>query len=215
MTKIHSKICGIKSLEIAEELVNSGAEFIGFIFFEKSPRHINLNQYKNIASKITGSIKIVTVLVNPSDDQIQQIIDNHKPDFIQLHGKESPERVKEIKEKFDIAIIKALAVSNKKDIEQAEIYSDICEYILFDAKPPKGSDLPGGNNISFDWSILSEAKLGYKWFLSGGLNVENIEQAINSSNAKYIDISSGVEIEKGEKDLSKVNKFLSFVNHLD
>lgn len=212
---IRTKICGIKTPDIASFAVDSGAEFIGLIFFEKSPRNISFEQAKLVASSVKNKASIITVLVNPDDEFIADLLSHFTPDYIQLHGSETPERVKEIKDKFGIKLIKAISVNDKGDIEKAKKYEALVEFTLFDAKPPKNSDLPGGNAVSFDWDILKNINLKTPWFLSGGLHSGNIEEAITTSKAKFIDVSSGVEKDFGKKDKKLIKNFLKTVQNLN
>ncbi len=203
------KICGIKDAETAIFAAEKGADFIGLVFFEKSPRNISIQQAVIIKESLKNyNSKIVAVTVDASDEFLQNIkILN--PDFIQLHGKETPERVSEISKKFGYKIIKAISISSAEDLKIADNYSKISDYILLDAKAPKGSDLPGGNAISFDWKILKNFTPNYKYFLSGGLNCENVSLAKSVAKPFALDVSSGVEKSFGEKDLTKIEKFLS------
>lgn len=209
------KICGIKTPDIASLAANNGVEFIGLIFFEKSPRNVSFEEAKIVSDSIKGKAKMVAVLVSPDDEFISELLSHFTPDYIQLHGSESPERVKGIKEKFGINIIKAISVATEDDIKKAEEYNGIADYILFDANPPKNSDLPGGNAVSFDWEILKDINIKTPWILSGGLNADNIEQAILTSKAKFIDVSSGVEKIFGEKDEKLIKNFLKTVQNLN
>ncbi len=201
------KICGVKNLEVALGTIAVGATHIGFNFFRKSPRYIAPEDAKIIADKIRGTIKIVAVTVDPDQNLLNEI-KKLSPDYIQLHGRESVEDAKKIKKDFGFKIIKAISVSEKDDLKKAEEFSDIADYILFDAKPPKGSVLPGGNAVSFDWEILKDFSLNYKWILSGGLTPQNVNVAISASGAGFVDVSSGVESSLGVKDISLIERFI-------
>jgi len=206
------KICGIKTPNMAQYAVGQGADFIGVIFFPKSPRHVSYVQAAAINKAISGNAKLVAVMVNPSNDEISDMLAEFTPDYIQLHGSEPIERVVELRGNLSIPLIKAISVSTKEDIKKAHIYKEHVDYILFDAKPPKGSDLPGGNAISFDWSLLKDLNLDTKYFLSGGLNISNINDAIKQTKVKYIDISSGAESSIGEKSKKLINLLIQKVN---
>ncbi len=207
------KICGIKKLENAQAVIDAGADHIGFIFFERSPRNITPEDAGKIADEIRGKIKIAAVVVNASDECLAEIIKYLKPDYIQLHGAETADRARAIKNKFKTKIIKAISVEKKEDLKKAEEYKDIADYIMFDAKPPKNSQLPGGNAVSFDWNILKGFSPDYKWILSGGLNAENIRQALEITGAEFVDVSSGVEKSAGEKDNFLIKKFVNEIKH--
>jgi phosphoribosylanthranilate isomerase len=206
------KICGVKSLEIAEEVISAGASHIGFVLFSKSPRNISPRAAGEIANKIKGRIQTVIVTVNPTDELIAETLLYFKPDYIQLHGHETPARVKEIMEKFDLKIIKAISVKNKIDLAEAEKYKNLVEYILFDSKPPVKSKIPGGNALAFDWKILENFSADYKWILSGGLDQTNIGKAIAITKTNFIDVSSGVETEPGVKNSRYIKTFVVNAN---
>jgi phosphoribosylanthranilate isomerase len=206
------KICGVKTLEIAEEVISAGASHIGFVLFPKSPRNISPRAAGEIVNKIKDRIQTVIVTVNPTDELISETLLYFKPDYIQLHGHEMPTRAKEIMEKFDLKIIKAIAIKNKPDLQEAERYKKFVDYILFDSKPPLNSNLPGGNALSFDWKILENFAPDYKWILSGGLEQANVREAIQITKANFIDVSSGVESEPGVKDVRYIKTFINNAN---
>lgn len=210
LTKV--KICGIKSPKIAQYAVGLGASFVGVVFFEKSPRKISYEEAAIIHKAISGNAKLVAVMVSPEDSEISEMLSHFTPEYIQLHGDESPARVYDIKQKFNLPLIKAISVSSLKDIKKADIYHELVDYILFDAKPPKGSELPGGNAISFDWSFLKGINLDKRYFLSGGINPNNIEEALKISGARYIDVSSGVESARGIKSKKLIFNLFEKVN---
>jgi phosphoribosylanthranilate isomerase len=202
------KICGLNDEESVQAVIKYGVEFAGFVHYPKSPRHISLNiavQYKEM---LPDNIKSVVVMVNPADDLLSEIQREIMPDFFQLHGDENMERILQIRKKFpQTGIIKAIAVESSADIENAEKFYDIADFILFDAKPVKDM-IHGGNGISFDWSLLTGNKMPEKWFLSGGLNAGNINDAIAKTGAKFIDVSSGVEESRGVKKPELIEKFI-------
>jgi phosphoribosylanthranilate isomerase len=207
------KICGVKTPEIAEYAITQGADYIGVVFFEKSPRNIDFKTAEKIRQSLNNKAKIVAVTVNPDDDFIDAMLKEFTPDYIQLHGNETPERAREIKKKFNLKIIKAIAVSELEDLQKANNYKNIAEFILFDAKPPKNSNLPGGNAISFDWKILENQVFDFNFILSGGLDFSNVQQALSITNAKFVDVSSGVEEKFGEKSELLIKKFITAVKN--
>ena len=207
------KICGVKTTEVAQAVVDSGATHIGFIFFPKSPRNITPAKAAEIANSIKGKIKTVIVTVDAADELLNEITSLFKPDYIQLHGSETPERVQEIKNRYGIATIKVISVKTAEDLQQAASYKDIADHIMFDAKPNADSKLPGGNAISFDWNILSDFKPGYEYILSGGLTPDNVQEALKITGTSFVDISSGVESSPGNKDISKIKRFVDNANH--
>lgn len=197
--KVKVKICGVKTPNMAQYAIGQGAAFIGVVFFEKSPRHISFGCAAAIHKAISGNAPLVAVMVNPDDSYIAEMLENFIPEYIQLHGGESPERALEIKDKFGVKVIKAISVSERSDIKRAVEYRGIVDYIIFDSKPPKNSNLPGGNAVSFDWDILSNIDIDMKYMLSGGLNIDNVSSAIEQTKVRYIDLSSGVESSSGVK----------------
>jgi phosphoribosylanthranilate isomerase len=203
------KICGVKTVEVADAVIEAGATHIGFIFFERSPRNLTPGKAVEIAKHIKGKIKTVIVTVDPTDKLLTEITSLFKPDFIQLHGSENAERLKVIKRKYGMKLIKAISVKEKADLKKADEFRHVADYILFDAKPGDDSELPGGNAISFDWEILHDFKPGYKYILSGGLTPENVQKAINTTGASFLDVSSGVESTPGNKDISMIKRFIS------
>ena len=211
---IKVKICGIKDTSSALAVEAYGADFIGFVFFDKSPRNISIEQYKEICLSLGGDIQKVIVAVDITDYELDKIVSAYKPDYIQCHGGETLERVECIKNKYNIKIIKAFSVKNANDIEESIKYKDVSDIILYDAKAEK-SEVPGGNGITFDWKILQNIDLDFNWMLSGGLNLNNINQALKITNAKMIDLSSAVESSPGVKDINLIKKFLNKVKSYD
>ena len=206
---IKIKICGLSSLEQIEMVKLSGADMCGFIFADPSPRRLHPEYAEKLLfSKAANDIERVAVFVNAKDDYIDQCISSVDANLIQLHGDETIGRCKEIKKLFGLPIIKAFGISGILDLKFSEKYSDFVDYFLFDAKPGNGdNDQRGGLNKTFDWSILESWK-GADYFLSGGLNTENIADAVNYSNSLVIDVSSGVETKPGLKDKQKIDNFV-------
>ena len=205
------KICGLKTPEAIDRALKRGATHIGFIFFEKSPRYIEPDIAGKLAETARGKAKIVAVVVNPTNDDLDEIVALLKPDMIQLHGDESPERVLTIKAVYALPVMKVFSVRDADDLKRVEAYIGIADRFLFDAKPPRGSELPGGNGVSFDWSLLSWLDGKVDYMLSGGLNKENIGEALAITNAPGIDVSSGVESAPGVKSLVMIDEFFDAV----
>ncbi len=199
------KICGLKTSEAVEKAVARGASHIGFIFFEKSPRNIEPDIAGKLADAVRGRAKIVAVTVNADNDDLDEIIALLKPDILQLHGTETPERVLNVKAIYGLPVMKALSIRETDDLIRVEPYIGIADRFLFDAKPPKGSDLPGGNGVSFDWSLLAGLDADIDYMLSGGLNKDNVAEALSRTGARGIDLSSGVESAPGVKDLGLID----------
>lgn len=201
------KICGLKTPEAIARAVDRGASHIGFIFFEKSPRNIEPDIAGALADAVRGRTKIVAVTVDASTDYLDEIVDQLRPDILQLHGSERPERLLSLKALYGLPVMKAFALRDADDLRKIEPYIGIADRFLFDAKPPQGSDLPGGNGVSFDWRLLRELDAGVNYMLSGGLNKDNIAAALAETGAKGIDASSGVESSPGVKDLDMIDAF--------
>lgn len=205
------KICGLKSADAIERAVRRGASHLGFIFFEKSPRNIEPDIAGQLADAVRGSVKIVAVTVDADNDELDEIIDLLKPDMLQLHGTESPERVLNVKAVYGLPVIKAFSIRDGDDLAKIDPYIGIADKFLFDAKPPAGSDLPGGNGVSFDWTLLRSLDEGVDYMLSGGLNKNNVAEALEVTGALGIDASSGVESAPGVKDLAMIDAFFDAI----
>lgn len=205
------KICGLKSEEAVDRAVARGATHIGFIFFPKSPRNIEPAAAGELAERVRGYVKIVAVTVDADTDDLDEIIDQVKPDYLQLHGTESPERLLTLKALYGLPVIKAFSIRDVDDLERIDPYIGIADRFLFDAKPPKGSELPGGNGVSFDWRLLQSLDGSIDYMLSGGLNKDNVAQALALTGARAIDVSSGVESAPGVKDTGMIDAFFDAV----
>ena len=204
---IEIKLCGLKEPSHIEAAFTLGIKYLGFVFFEKSPRFIKNETAKSLISLTPPGIMKVGLFVNPSDDCLNSI-SGLNLDMIQLHGSESIDRVKEIKSKFNFSLIKAIGIREKKDLDLVESYSEVADHLLIDAKPSPNASLPGGNGIKFDWTILGKKSWDFPWFLAGGLNANNITEALSMTKAKKVDLSSGVEDSKGRKSINKITNFV-------
>lgn len=202
------KICGLKTEEALRVALDSGADLVGFVFHEKSPRNISPEAAKPLAALARGKAEIVALVVDPTDATLQAILEAVKPDLIQLHGNETPDRVAEIRRRFAAPVMKALSVASKADAEQARAYAGAADVLLFDAKPPLQSDIPGGNGEVFDWTLIDAVRNVLPWVLSGGLTPENVAAAIRATGATAVDVSSGVERARGEKDPALIRAFV-------
>ncbi len=214
--KVKTKICGLTDIQNIDVAIKAGADFYGLVFFPKSPRNIELEKAARLIEHSSQKIQSVALCVNPTDEQIQKIISIVNPDWIQLHGKETPSRVKEIKKLSDLPIIKAIGVASENDAMTAVDYKCLADIILFDAKPVAMKDaLPGGNGLSFDWTYLKAVKQQMNFMLSGGLDADNVQEAIEQTGASAVDVSSGVEKSPGIKDPELIQKFISSINSLN
>ncbi|ENR02775.1 N-(5'-phosphoribosyl)anthranilate isomerase [Brucella ovis IntaBari-2006-46-332] len=205
------KICGLKTPEAVAAALDGGATHIGFIFFPKSPRHITPDAAARLRAAATGRAVTVAVTVDADDEALDEIVKTVRPDMLQLHGGETPERVRFLKERYNLPVMKAFSIREAGDLEAIAPYRGIADRFLFDAKPPKGSELPGGNGISFDWNLLAALDADIDYMLSGGLNADNIAEALLKTGAPGIDISSGVECAPGEKDVRLIENFFQAV----
>ncbi|MCG8561027.1 MAG: phosphoribosylanthranilate isomerase [Hyphomicrobiales bacterium] len=208
---VQVKICGLKTTETLDEALDAGADFFGLVFFERSPRNLRRDQAARLVQHAAGRAKSVALLVDPSDADVKAVADEVGPDYLQLHGSESPERVSEIKSIAGRPVIKAVKVATAEDAEDAHRYDDAADLVLFDAKAPEGGDawLPGGNGIAFDWQALAGVKDLGAFILSGGLDPDNVGRAIAETGARVVDVSSGVERAPGEKDPDLVRRFVT------
>tara|TARA_B100000401_G_scaffold420686_1_gene346343 strand:- start:314 stop:949 length:636 start_codon:yes stop_codon:yes gene_type:complete len=205
------KICGVNSEDIAIHAINVNADYLGFIFYPDSPRNISFEESSTIIHKIKDKVTTVAVTVNPDDSIIKKIIEIGFS-MIQLHGNESLERIREIKSLSSLKIIKSFGIENAVDLEKTNAYVDAVDYLLFDAKPNE-SELPGGNAKTFNWSSLNGYVSRKEFFLSGGLNIENVETAVNSNLTNFFDVSSGVESSPGVKDKQKISAFIKKIKN--
>ena len=209
--KLDIKICGLKTEEAVDRAVELGATHVGFIFFGKSPRHIEPADAGRLADRVRGRARIVSVSVNADNDELDEIIALIRPDILQLHGQESPERVLTIKATTGLPVIKAFSVQTADDLGKIDAYEGIANRFLFDAKPPKNSELPGGNGVSFDWTLLKSLDPSADYLLSGGLNARNVGEALAIARPPGIDVSSGVESAPGVKDIRMMEEFFAAV----
>ena len=209
MTK--AKICGLSTPEAVEAALAGGASYLGFVFYEASPRYVTPALAAQLAAPARGRAKIVALMVDPPWPLVDAVVTALDPDLVQLHGDEKPYRISEVSRQSGRAIVKALPVATAADIRDAEAYDGLVEHLMFDARPPKDSDLPGGNGVAFDWTLLSGVKFQRPYFLAGGLDPWNVEEAIRLSGAPMVDVSSGVERGPGLKDPALITQFLDAV----
>jgi phosphoribosylanthranilate isomerase len=202
------KICGLKTEPALEAALAGGANFVGLIFFPPSPRSIDPAAATALAAKARGRAKVVALLVSAEDELIDAVVKAVGPDMLQLHGDESPDRAVAIRHRWDLPVIKAIKVATANDARHALNYRAMVDYILFDAQPPEGATRPGGHGTPFDWEVLTGVKEHVPFILSGGLNADNVAEAIRATRAPIVDVSSGVESSPGEKDPALIQRFL-------
>lgn len=209
MTK--AKICGLSTPEAVEAALAGGASYLGFVFYEASPRYVTPELAARLAAPARGRAKIVALMVDPPWPLIEAVATALDPDLVQLHGDEKPYRISQVSRQSGRPIVKALPVSTAADIRDAQAYDGLVEHLMFDARPPKGADLPGGNGVAFDWTLLSGVKFQRPYFLAGGLDPWNVGEAVRLSGAPLVDVSSGVERGPGLKDPALITEFLDAV----
>ena len=203
------KICGLSTPETLDVALAAGADMVGFVRFPKSPRHVSLDLGHRLSLQARGRAQRVVLLVNPDDEDIAQAIEAINPDLIQLHGSESPERVAEIRSMVKRPVMKALGIARASDLQALGPYAGGVDHILLDAKPPRTAEaLPGGNGIAFDWRLLNGLDPGLFFMLSGGLNPDNVAEAIRLTRPQAVDVSSGVESGPGLKDPARIEAFI-------
>ncbi len=215
-SKLTVKICGMNSQTAVDAAIASGVDYLGFVFFPPSPRSLTPEFASSLMEERSDDFKVVAVVVNPSDKLLEEITNHLAPDIFQLHGSETAEDITNIKQKFNTKIIKAIKISKLEDFEEVSKFDKVADFMLFDAAAPENTthSLPGGNGISFNWNWLSDASLKTPWFLSGGLNISNINEAIKITGATAVDVSSGVEDKAGIKNNKKIIEFMKTVKTL-
>lgn len=216
MTGVEGKICGLSTAEAVQSAVAAGARYVGFVFYERSPRNVSPAQAAGLAGAAAG-VEKVAVMVDPDDDLIADVTAQVDVSLLQLHGAEDPGRVAEIQRKFGVPVMKAIRVSAQGDLARAREYEHTADMLLFDAKPPAAAvnALPGGNALSFDWGLLRDQTWACPWMLSGGLTAENVTEAVSVSGARRVDVSSGVESSPGQKNIDLIERFLAAVARIE
>jgi len=213
---IDVKICGITRAEALAAARDGGAAFAGFIFYPPSPRHVTPETAGALAAERGPLLRAVGVVVDLADAELEALLRAVPLDLLQLHGRETPERVAEVKARFGLPVMKSIAIAGEADVARAAAYEGAADRLLFDAKPPKDlpGALPGGNALAFDWRLLAGRGWRRPWMLSGGLDADNVAEAVRISGARAVDVSSGVEQRPGLKDPEKIRRFLAAVGAL-
>lgn len=206
------KICGLTTLGTLSAAVASGASYVGFVFFEKSPRHLTIKQASIMAESVPTGICKTALVVDPTDQELDTLLGAVPIDMIQLHGHETVERVSEVKQRFGLPVMKAVGISDETDLNQLNEYSRVSDQILVDAKPPKDANIPGGNGLAFDWRLIAGRRWPTPWMLAGGLTNKNVAEAARLTGARQFDVSSGVETLTGVKDIQLISDFIQATN---
>lgn len=209
MGDIRVKICGLRTEADVLAVAGAGASYAGFVFFEKSPRNLTVPQARALALIAPPGLAKVALTVDADNAALDAIVEAVPLDILQLHGHESPDRVAEVRARYGLPVMKAVGVADESDLAAVFEYSLIADQILIDAKPPKGAALPGGNGLAFDWRLVAQRRWLRPWMLAGGLTPENVAEAVRLTNARQVDVSSGVESAPGVKDAGKIAAFVA------
>jgi len=202
------KICGLKTPHALDAALDAGADMVGFVFFPPSPRHLGHEAARSLGERVKGRAKKVALTVNATDIELSTLIEALRPDMLQLHGKESPDHVAILRTRFGLPLMKAIPVAQKSDLSPVREYARVADRILFDARAPKDATRPGGLGKPFDWRLLQNIDIGVPFMLSGGLDADNVAEALAITRAPSVDVSSGVETSPGEKDPDKIRAFI-------
>lgn len=208
------KICGLSTIEALDAALAAGADMVGFVCFDKSPRNVSLDEARFLSQHALGRARRVVLTVDADDAAIAAVV-ALDPDMLQLHGRETPERVAAIRARFGLKVMKALAISEPGDLAQIASYESVADMLLFDARQPPDAMLPGGNGQAFDWRLLRNVSLTKPWLLAGGLDPDNVTEALAITGAPGVDVSSGVERAPGLKDPGKIRDFIAAVRAAD
>lgn len=203
------KICGLASEDAMDAALEHGADMVGLVFHPRSPRHLSLNAAARLAQRVRGRARKVLLTVDADDTLLATASAALNPDILQLHGRETPERVAFVRDRYKIPVMKAIAIGAPSDLSDIARFEPVSDFLLFDAKPAPDAQLPGGNGKSFDWSLLAAIETNRPWLLAGGLNAETIADALARTAAQGVDVSSGVESAPGVKDEEKIAAFIA------
>lgn len=212
MSRLAIKICGLSTADTVGAAARAGASHIGFVHFPKSPRHVDTGQIRALAAIAPAHVERVGVVVDPTDEMLDELVATGALTALQLHGKESAQRAAAIRHRSGLSVWKAISVKTRADIDAASAYTGAVDRLLFDAKTPDGAALPGGMGLRFDWTLLRGVAVPGPWGLSGGLSADNVAEAVRITGAPLIDVSSGVESAPGIKDMDKIITFCKAVS---
>lgn len=205
---IRIKICGLTAAADVSAAVAAGAAYVGFVFFEKSPRHVTGAQARGLALDVPPGVAKVALTVDADNATLDALTDQVPLDFLQLHGHESPARVAEVKARYGLPVIKAIGIAEANDLAQIDVYGGVADQLLIDAKPPSEATRPGGNALAFDWGLIAGRDWSLPWLLAGGLRPDNVAAAVVRTGARQLDVSSGVERAPGIKDADLIRAFI-------
>ena len=208
---IQVKICGITSADAADAAMRAGADYAGLNFHPGSPRNLKPEQASSLATRMRGRSRLVVLLADAGDEEIAIAVAAAKPDFIQMHGRETPERIAAVRLRFGLPVIKAIAIAEAADLAEVPAFENVADMLLFDAKAPANASRPGGHGAAFDWQLLRGRTFARPWLLAGGLTCENVGRAIRAAEAPGVDVASGVESAPGVKSVDMIREFVSAV----
>jgi phosphoribosylanthranilate isomerase len=211
---VSAKICGLSTPETVEAAVAGGADYVGFVFFPKSPRNVTPARAADLARLVPDRVRRCGLFVDPEDALLDQVLAAVPLDILQLHGAETPSRCAALRERYRRPVMKAVSIAGPEDVARAESWIGAVDLLLFDAKPPREAVLPGGNGVPFDWRLLAERSWPLPWMLSGGLNPGNLREAVRMTHAPAVDVSSGVETSPGIKSVALIREFLAITREL-
>ncbi|MBT8415531.1 MAG: phosphoribosylanthranilate isomerase [Boseongicola sp.] len=206
--RTRTKICGLSTPETVLAAAEAGAAYVGFVFFEKSPRNVSIAEAAALSQIVPAGVAKVALVVNADDAFLTELTETVGLDMLQLHGGESVERVVDARARFGLPVMKAVGVAEESDLAAVRTYAEVADQVLIDAKPPTGADLPGGNGLSFDWRLIAGQRFACPWMLAGGLTPQNVAEAIALTGARQVDVSSGVESAPGVKDEAAIRAFI-------
>ncbi len=203
------KICGLSEPATLAAALEAGADLVGFVIFEKSPRHVPLDYAGALVRRVAGRARTVALTVDADDATLAAVAEAVRPDILQLHGHESVARVAQVRARFGLPVMRALGLATRDDLAQIAAFDAVADHLLFDARPPAGAGTPGGNGATFDWSLLDGIATRRPYLLAGGLTAENVGDAVRGTQAPGLDVSSGVESAPGVKDAAKIARFIA------
>ncbi len=212
---VEIKICGLMTPEALDAALDAGADYVGFVFFPPSPRHLGFEAARPLGERVRGRAKKVALSVDADNDWLAASIDALKPDMLQLHGRETPERVASVRSLFRLPVMKSIPIETRRDLSPIRLYAHAADRLIFDARAPRKATRPGGLGKSFDWNLLAGIDSGIPFMLSGGLDAANVAEALRITQAPAVDVSSGVERSPGIKDVEKIRAFVRAVRAAD
>jgi phosphoribosylanthranilate isomerase len=211
MSRTRVKICGLRTRDTVAAAVAAGAAYLGFNFVERSRRYVSPDKARDLATEVPPGIAKVALVLDADDAELDAITSIVPLDMLQLHGDESPERVREVKARYGLPVMKAVGIAGEDDLAALDVYAAVADQLLVDTKPPKDGDLPGGTGLSFDWRLIANRRWQVPWMLAGGLTPDNVAEAIALTGARQVDVASGVESAPGVKDAALIRAFLDAV----